>query len=251
MPWIEARLRGQRVLAKTNADGSFASEGGRVEIRYRKSDARAYRAAERNLEKIAGSEMLPDDHCVPGEAVGEGDNKEKKGGAKKNGTSRAGMPTKAKAQKDGVAEVPKGSWVAYCDGACSGNPGPAGLGLVIVGPDGEVRGDGYEYLGTATNNVGELTAILRVLEAVPDDGNPLYIHTDSQYSIGVLSKGWKAKANRELVADVKEALAARPDVTLVYVPGHVGVDLNERADSLAREAIERRGKRLPAIDPTS
>jgi ribonuclease HI len=62
------------------------------------------------------------------------------------------------------------------------------------------------------------------------------VHTDSQYAIGVLQKGWKAKANQELVARVRAVLATR-DVRLVYVPGHSGVPLNERADELARESI--------------
>lgn len=247
MGWVEARLRGQKVLARANADGSLQSEGGRVEIRYRAADARAYRAGERNLEVPAGASVLPDDHCVPAEAGDEKAAKAKSDGAAapRSGRARAGMPTKLDAAKNGVAPVPEGSWVAYCDGACSGNPGPAGLGLVVVAPDGSVAAEGYEYLGSATNNVGELTAILRVLEAVPNDGKPLYVHTDSQYSIGVLSKGWKAKANGELVARVKEALGARPKTTLVYVPGHVGVTLNERADELAREAVSRRATKLP------
>lgn len=245
MGWVEARLRGQKVLARANADGSLQSEGGRVEIRYRASDARAYRAGAQNLEVSPGAAVLPDDHCVAADAAPD---KDKAGGASSSpraARSRAGMPTKVDAAKNGVAPVPAGSWIAYCDGACSGNPGPAGLGLVVVAPDGNVVAEGYEYLGSATNNVGELTAILRVLESVPDDGKPLYVHTDSQYSIGVLSKGWKAKANGELVARVKEALAARPQTKLVYVPGHVGVTLNERADELAREAVSRRSTKLP------
>jgi ribonuclease HI len=65
------------------------------------------------------------------------------------------------------------------------------------------------------------------------------VHTDSQYSIGVLQKGWKAKVNQELIAKTKSLLAKRPQARLVYVPGHAGVPMNERADELAREAISR------------
>ena len=69
--------------------------------------------------------------------------------------------------------------------------------------------EGYEYLGEATNNVAELTGILRAAEIVPD-GAAAVVHTDSQYAIGVGStKGWKAKANVELIAGVKVALARR------------------------------------------
>ena len=63
------------------------------------------------------------------------------------------------------------------------------------------------------------------------------IHTDSQYSIGVLTKGWKAKVNQELIAKTKSLLAKRPQARIVYVRGHAGVPMNERADELAREAI--------------
>ena len=71
---------------------------------------------------------------------------------------------------------------------------------------------------------------------------PIVVHTDSQYAIGVLQKGWKAKANQDLVARTKKLVAAR-SARLVYVPGHAGVPLNERADELARQAVIVRGNR--------
>ncbi|MCS6900752.1 MAG: ribonuclease HI, partial [Polyangiaceae bacterium] len=116
---------------------------------------------------------------------------------------------------------------------------------------GDQRTELSEYLGFATNNIAELTAVLRALEHAGAPETPLIIHTDSQYSIGVLTKGWKAKANADLVASIRAALAARPGVRLVYVPGHAGVPLNERADELARIAIAtRRTQTLPAMTPT-
>jgi len=230
------------------ANGSFDAVGGRVEIRYRPTDPRAYRAAERNLERIEGEQILPDDTCVPGEEVDK-----KRGrrfgllGVEPQGAGRRSKDAPAKAPAP--EPVPKDAWTVYADGACSGNPGPAGLGIVLVSPDGKTI-DGYEYLGEATNNVAELTAILRAAEIVPP-GAPAVVHTDSQYSIGVLTKGWKAKANQELVASVKEALARRKGWQLRYVPGHAGVPLNERADELAREAVARRASRMPALATTA
>jgi ribonuclease HI len=223
-------LRGQKVLARVKLDGSFEEDGGRVEIRYRPTDPKAYRAAARNLERIPGDdEVLRDDTCVPaGEPPPSGAEK------------KAAAAEKAKA-----TPIPKEAWTVYADGACSGNPGPAGLGIVLISPDQKTRLEGYEYLGTATNNIAELTAILRAAEIVPS-GAPAVVHTDSQYSIGVLTKGWKAKANQELVANVKNALAGRRGWALRYVPGHAGVPLNERADELAREAVQRRASRMPA-----
>ncbi|MBK6577032.1 MAG: ribonuclease HI [Sandaracinaceae bacterium] len=91
-----------------------------------------------------------------------------------------------------------------------------------------------------TNNIGELTGVLRACEQTPDKSRPLRIYTDSTYSIGVLQQGWKAKANQELVAACKAAMARIATVSLHYVKGHAGVPLNEAADVLAVTAVERR-----------
>lgn len=225
MPWIEAMLRGQRVLARAQADRSLlADAAGRVEIRYKPNDGRAYRAAVRNLVVAAEATLHPDEACAPPAETPA------------PSVAQAGGPPK----KPQVHGLPQGTWVAYTDGACSGNPGPAGLGAVILSPDGKVH-EGLEYLGEATNNVAELTGILRALEWIPSEARLIVVHTDSQYAIGVLQKGWKAKANQELVLRTKREVEARR-ARLVYVPGHQGVPLNERADELAREAIRTRAK---------
>lgn len=154
---------------------------------------------------------------------------------------------KTTAEPDAVTAKPDAApsteWTVYVDGACSGNPGPSGLGIVLVGPDGTVH-DGYEYLGEATNNIAELTAILRAIELVPA-GVAAVVHTDSQYSIGVLTKDWRPKKNLELIARTRSALELRRGWSLRYVRGHAGVKLNERADELARESVSRRASRLP------
>jgi ribonuclease HI len=223
MPWTVALLRGQKVLARASEDGSLAAEGGRVEIRYRKTDARAYRAAAGNLQIVPGEPLLPDSEVVPG---ADAPPKAPKAPAPERiDKSPGAKPTRT---ADG--------WVAFTDGACSGNPGPAGSGMVVIHPGGKIA-EGFEYLGTSTNNVAELTGILRALEVIPADAPSILIHTDSQYSIGVLTKGWKAKVNQELIAKTKSLLAKRPQARLVYVKGHAGIPMNERADELAREAI--------------
>ncbi|HEV3194281.1 MAG TPA: ribonuclease H [Polyangiaceae bacterium] len=219
MPWIEATLRGQRVLARANPDGSLRAEDGRVEIRYGPNDGRMYRAAAGNLTVVDGSKVMAEDACGPAAPV-----------SKPVHTGKS-EPTV------GAADA----WIAYTDGACSGNPGPAGCGVVLVSPNGKTH-EGLEYLGQATNNVAELTAILRALEWIPKSARSIVVHTDSQYAIGVLQKGWKAKANQDLVSRAKDMVKAR-HARLVYVPGHQGVALNERADALAREAVERRHSR--------
>jgi ribonuclease HI len=229
MPWIQAQLRGQKVLARARADGSLAVEGGRVEVRYKPNDGRAYRAAPLNLEVAAGAEVLDDSTCGP---VGDG-------------VAGGGLAKRTARSTATASPHPPGAWVAYTDGACSGNPGPAGSGVVLVAPDGKMY-EGFESLGEATNNVAELTAILRAVEWVPAAAGAIVVHTDSQYAIGVLQKGWKAKVNQELVAKAKRLVAAR-GARLVYVPGHSGVPLNERADELAREAVTTGRTDVPRV----
>ncbi len=224
MPWIEAVLRGQKVFARTTEAGDFQLDGGRVEIRYKANDGRAYRALAGNLHVAPGAPRFPDEHCSEASAA---PTKEQRSAQKKE---------QAKSQ---LAPPDARSFTVYADGACSGNPGPAGAGVVIVHPDGKIR-EGFRYLGEATNNVAELTAVLIALDATEGLGHPVRLHTDSQYSIGVLQKGWKAKANPELIAKIRARLADRRDVRLHYVPGHSGVPLNERADELAREAVKTR-----------
>jgi ribonuclease HI len=229
VPWVEANLRGQKVFARTRADGSLDATGGRVEIRYKQKDARAYRAAANNLLVATGSPIFPDDHCVEGEAVDA------------SKTSQSKIKTAKAAKLIPSTKITATTWIAYTDGACSGNPGPCGLGFVVVKPGGEVH-EAYEYLGIGTNNVAELAAIMRAVEKIPADAPNSVVHTDSKYAIGVLSQNWKAKANQDLITQTKKVLATRSQVSFVYVPGHAGVPLNERADQLAREAIKTRSK---------
>ncbi len=236
MPWVRASLRGKTLYARSDAAGGLAADGkGLVEVRYGRNDGRAYTARADNLV-VADRTTLPDETCGPAEAAPP----PARPGAKATAARpKAAPPTAAPAAPADPAAV-----IAYTDGACSGNPGPAGLGVVVV--DGGVTTELSEYLGLTTNNVAELTAIGRALDQVAERERPIQIHTDSQYAIGVLSKGWKAKANGQLVANIKAELSQRPKVRLVYVPGHAGVPLNERADELARQAVSNRGPRVKA-----
>lgn len=141
--------------------------------------------------------------------------------------------------------IPEGAVVAYTDGACTGNPGPAGIGVVLRA--GSRSREISEYLGLATNNIAELTAIKRALLALkPPVRRPVWVLTDSEYAIGVLAKGWKAQANRELVEEIRGLVRALPEVRFRKVPGHAGVPGNERADDLARQAIAQ-GKKQPPV----
>ena len=121
----------------------------------------------------------------------------------------------------------------YADGACSGNPGPAGVGVLMRYKDKERRIS--KFLGDATNNIAELMAVKVGLESVKNRSVPVIIYTDSQYTIGVLGK-WKAKKNIDLVKEIKNLISSFTQVSFVWVRGHSGNIENEIVDKLAVSA---------------
>jgi ribonuclease HI len=131
----------------------------------------------------------------------------------------------------------------YTDGACTGNPGPMGIGVVLLDPladptANQTRRELSEFLGFGTNNIAELTAILRGLQLCPRN-RPVVIYSDSAYAIGLLSQSWKAKANAELVAELRQLVRVFPTVRFVKVKGHSGDVENDRCDELARRATKQ------------
>jgi len=236
MPWVRALLHGQLVYARAKPDGSLLVQGNRVEVCYTANASRVYKARSTNLVREEPATVLPDDACAP---------RPDSAARLKTAAAVARVVAKKPMQSTAIPKAPKDAIIAYADGACSGNPGPAGLGIVVI--DGTTKTEMSEHLGQATNNIAELTAIERVLDAVADTVRPLVIHTDSAYAIGVLSKGWKAKANIPLIQRVRERLAKRPGTTMVHVRGHSGIELNERADELAREAVRTQRSRSERV----
>ena len=236
MPWIQQVLRGQRVLARCEASGALRLEDGRVEIRYKATDAKAYRAYPTNLHASDEFTIHPDAYCREEGAAADAGAAGATKTAKKAPSKKAS--TKVAAAAEGEPEADGKTLMVYADGACSGNPGPAGAGVVIYDTHG--KRELSEYVGHGTNNVAELTAILRAAEALAGETRPIVLKTDSQYSIGVLTKNWKAKANPELILATKTALAKVPTMKLRYIEGHAGHAGNERADELARIAVSAR-----------
>ena len=134
---------------------------------------------------------------------------------------------------------------AAADGSSLGNPGPAGWAWYVDEDTWDAGG-----WPKGTNNLGELTAILRLLQATADTGEELHILADSQYAINVVSKwrlGWKKRGwtkadkkpikNLELIQEIDRAMEGRR-VTFEWVKGHAGHHMNERADDLARACAE-------------
>jgi len=128
----------------------------------------------------------------------------------------------------------------YTDGACTGNPGPAGCGAVIIYPDGR-EFHLSQYLGdNLTNNIAELNGILLSVQSLKNVSKeiPIEIYSDSQYSIGVLTKT-NAKKNKELVQKTKNELSKFNNVKFFKVKAHATDHYNNLADRLATDSIRK------------
>ena len=216
---MEKKLRGNTVFARVNSKGElFSLKDGRVEVVYKKvPGAKVYRASARNLEAGGSDEIFELDMTPPVAPESESG----------DGTAEA-----SEAAGDAI--------IIYTDGgARPTNPGPMGIGVVVL--DGEARNEISEFLGHGTNNIAELTAIMRALQSLDAKSKKreIRIHTDSNYALGLLTKGWKAKKNQELVAELRAYAGEFPRLRMIKVKAHVGIPENERADELATEAAVR------------
>lgn len=152
---------------------------------------------------------------------------------------------------DGVAPATQpanSEAVIFCDGACSGNPGPGGWACIV-----EINGARHEFAGGrkgTTNNQMELQALIEGLKNVPG-GTRVRVVTDSEYVVkgvtdwmrGWIRNGWKTAAkkpvkNQELWQEINRLVALRP-VKMEWVRGHAGHAENERCDELARAEIQK------------
>lgn len=129
---------------------------------------------------------------------------------------------------------PEKTILAFTDGASSGNPGPAGIGVLLR--FGSREKEISKHIGIATNNVAELMAIKTALKAIRTTELPVRLYTDSQYCLGLLTLGWKPKRNEKLVEAIKKLMEQFKDLKILKIRAHVGIDDNERADRLAQEA---------------
>jgi len=222
MPFKRILFKKNKAYVKVDAAGKPVVTEGRVEICYKPNDTRVYKASVANIKEMAEPQPLIDEADLPEKKPAE---PKKKTGAKSKGSA---------ADYDKPVDDPN-AIDAWTDGACSGNPGDAGSGIVLL--SGEHRREVSRYLGTATNNIAELFAIKVALELIKTKSRPVRIFTDSAYSLGVLTKGWKAKKNPELVAEIRDLLATFKQVQFIKVKGHAEIPENERADELARMAI--------------
>jgi ribonuclease HI len=129
--------------------------------------------------------------------------------------------------------------LCHARGAASGNPGPAGVGVVLRW--GERRREIRLALQAATGDEASLTAVLTALRAVRRPTLPVRVRTDSGYVIGVLEGEGRPAAHRRLVQRIRRAMRRFPDLRFVKVPPDGGEPEDLRALALAHEAARAGG----------
>jgi ribonuclease HI len=127
--------------------------------------------------------------------------------------------------------------VVHVDGGARGNPGPAAIGVVVSGPDGEVLDEVAERIGVATNNVAEYRALLRGLERAAALGaREVDLVNDSELVARQLTGAYKVKhpAMKPLYHQAMSALGGFDRWSIRSVPRAE----NARADALVNEALD-------------
>jgi ribonuclease HI len=210
--WIRMRFKKNKVWVEADADQAPILRDGRARIKYQLDQPHEYRVKRQDLRTLEETPAAPPPRPLPS-------------------AERARPPSEPAA--DRIVQI-------YTDGASSGNPGPAGIGVVLK--YGAQRKEISAFIGRATNNIAELLAIQKGLAAVRNKRLPVRVYTDSSYAFGVLTLNWKPKKNTDIIRAIRRQMAAFADLRLIKVRGHHGVVENERADELATSAIRQAGR---------
>lgn len=128
--------------------------------------------------------------------------------------------------------------IIHTDGASRGNPGDSGIGFVFFDAQGKTVKEDGRYLGLATNNVAEYTALLEALkEAATMGAKKIHVRSDSELMVKQINGQYRVK-NEGLIPifnEVKKRLVGFPEWEVRYVPR----EKNRRADELANQGIDR------------
>ena len=139
------------------------------------------------------------------------------------------------------AEAPARTIRLFTDGAARGNPGPAGIGLVIEDTGGMRLWGGYRYVGTATNNQAEYLGLIEGLRKAAEwHPQRLEVYLDSQLVVEQLAGRYRVKNSdlRPLHREAMTVLESFPEYTVT----HVLREKNRGADALANRAIDEQVK---------
>ena len=216
--WKRMSFKGNKVWAQTDTNKNLLIEKGMVLIKYNLKQDYEYRVKPESLS--------PEEQAVPA----------KKKSMSLPSSIKPGAQNVTKEQKL-VTDLPHNCIKIYTDGASSGNPGPSGIGILFI--HGKNKKEISQYIGVATNNIAELTAIKRALEELKRNDLPVRIFSDSSYSIGSLTKNWKPQKNQVLIYEIRTLMNKFCDLAFIKVKGHSGIKENEVVDFLATSAIKK------------
>jgi ribonuclease HI len=220
--WKRMVFKKNKVWLATDQDQKPVTKNGKVLIRYQLDQDYEYWVLSKNITPI--------------DSLQRTENTEK--GKKSTQKSSKQKDTKTISDTGVLIETSCDNAInIYTDGASSGNPGPSGIGVVLC--FGKHEKEISRYIGITTNNMAELEAIRSGLMAVKNSNLPVRVFTDSGYAYGVLTQGWKAKKNQDIIESIKKILSKFNDLKFIKVKGHAGIEGNERADFLATSAIKK------------
>ena len=207
-------FKGSKVYASVDEKGALLIQKGRVDIKYQLDQDMQYAALASSVKEI--------DEAV---LRAMKDKRKKKKG-----------PAKTETQPGPSINSDPDAIAVFTDGACGGNPGPAGIGIVLQ--YGHHKKEISRFIGDATNNIAELTAIKIALQEIKDPRLPVNLYTDSAYCQKTLRGSWKPKKNRKLIEEIKKEMTRFSSLNLIKVAGHKGIEGNEHADQLAQRAVQ-------------
>ncbi len=212
--WERMSFKGNKVWVAFMRDGQLLENKDKVLIKYNLTQDYEYWIKKESLEPL--------DQAVPA-------------GTKTSPHS----PKSPKSSKQGNHQenLPKDCIQIYTDGASSGNPGPAGIGALLIYHENQKQIS--QSIGIATNNIAELTAIKIAISHLKRYDLPVRIFSDSSYAIGVLTNESQPQANKELVLEIRRLIQNFKEIKFIKVKGHAGIKENEVADFLATSAILR------------
>ena len=227
MKWLRMLFKNHiKVFVPVDENDQPLEENGVVKFVYHLSEsAVSYTAKRSNLDYIEGAVSQDVDLDVPSPAAN----------LKNKPAQSLIEPPDLPSHGD---TIPPGTIVVYTDGGCAPNPGPGGLGIVLI--FGEHTLEKWEFYPHSTNNFCELTAILHALQAIKNKALPVLLYSDSAYAIGVSTGAMRAKKNVELVEEIRMEASKFTNLQILKVKAHCGIHHNEHVDKLCELARNTR-----------